>query len=89
MYDQLLELEVKFEDWFLLKDFDLASILLLGLGGISKEILKMLACLPFNSLLVVVFLINVLLNCNKIYCLKDLKFTEYLWLFYLLTDIAW
>ena len=58
VYNQLLELEVEFEGWFLLKNFDLASIFLLGLKGIGEEILKMLVCLSFDNLLVVVFLVG-------------------------------
>jgi len=40
----------------LLKFFDLASTLLLGLEGIGGGILEILACLSFDNLLVVVFL---------------------------------
>ena len=70
----MLELEVKFKGWFLLKNFDLASMLLLGLGGINKGILEMLACLPSNSLLVIMFLVDVLLNCKDTHYLKYLLF---------------
>ena len=58
VYNQLLELEVGFEDWFLLKFFDLASTLLLGLERIGGGILEMLACLSFDNLLVVIFLVD-------------------------------
>jgi len=37
-------------------------MLLLGLGEIGRGILKMSACLPLNSLLVVMFLVDVFLN---------------------------
>jgi len=39
-YNWLLELETELEDWFFLKNFDLAKMLLLDLRGIGKEILK-------------------------------------------------
>ena len=73
-FKQLFELKDEFESWFLLKMFNLASILLLGLGEIGREIFKMLAYLPFDSLLVVMFLVGILLNCDNIHCLKDLLF---------------
>jgi len=35
-----LELETELEDWFFLKNFNLAKMLFLDLEGIGKEILK-------------------------------------------------
>jgi len=58
----------------LVKIFNLTNTLLLGLEGIGQGILKILACLLFDSLLVVVLLVGVLLNCKNIYYLKDLLF---------------
>ena len=56
----------------LLKNFDLAKMLLLGLGGIGREILEIFAYLPLDMLLEV-FLFEIdLLNCANTYCLKDL-----------------
>ena len=52
--------------------FELAKTLLLGLKGIDRGIFNTLACLPFNSLMVVVFLVDVLLNCDNTHCLKVL-----------------
>jgi len=62
IYDWLLELGAKFEDWFSLKNFDLANMLLLGLGGMGREIFEISACLSLDSLLVVVLFVDVLLN---------------------------
>ena len=49
-------------------------MLLLGLEEIGRGILKILACLFFNGLFVVVLLVCALLNCKDTYCLKDLLF---------------
>jgi len=55
-----------------LKNFDLAKMLLLGLGGIGRGILEIFAYLPLDMLLGV-FLFEIdLLNCANTYCLKDL-----------------
>ena len=65
---------VKSDVWFFLENFDLANILLLGLGEIGREILKMLAYLSLDSFFRVIFLEDVLLNYAKTHCLKDLLF---------------
>jgi len=65
-----LGLEAEFEAWFFLKNFDLANMLLLGLEGIDRGILEISACLPLDSLLVVIFLVGILLNCKDTYCLE-------------------
>ena len=66
-YNQLLALEAKFNDWFFLKNLNLAKILLLSLGETGREIHKILAYLLFASLLMVVFLTDTfLLELQKV-----------------------
>ena len=66
-YNQLLALEAKFDNWFFLKNLNLAKILLLSLGEIGRGIHKILAYLLFASLLMVVFLTGTfLLELQKV-----------------------
>jgi len=67
-----LVLETEFKDWFFLKNLDLAKTLLINLGKIGREILKISACFPFDSLLKVVVLLGVLLNHENTHYLKVL-----------------
>ena len=46
----------------------------------GREILEILAYLPFNSLLMVVFFVGILLNCENTYCLKVLLAVNLLYL---------
>jgi len=65
-----------------LKNFDFTKTLLLGLGGMDRGILEILACLPFGVLLGV-FLTKVdLSNCVETHYLKDLLFLFAVSLFY-------
>ena len=82
VYNYLLVLEAEFDDWFFLKNLDLAKMLLLSLKGIDGGICKILACFLFASLLMVVFLIDIFLNYKDIYCLKDIFFLLAVSLFY-------
>lgn len=82
VYNYLLVLEAEFDDWFFLKNLDLAKILLLSLRGIDRGICKILACFPFTSLLMVVFLIGIFLNYKDMYCLKYIFFLLAVSLFY-------
>ena len=66
-YNQLLALEAKFDNWFFLKNLNLAKILLLSLGETGRGIHKILAYLLFASLLMVVFLTGTfLLELQKV-----------------------
>ena len=70
VYNYLLVLEAEFDDWFFLKNLDLAKMLLLSLRGIDGGICKILACFLFASLLMVVFLIGIFLNYKDMHCLR-------------------
>jgi len=63
--------------WIFLKNLDLARILLLGQKRIGGRILNILAFFSlFQRLCLENFkdLVIILLNCTKIYCLKDILF---------------
>ena len=75
MYDYLLNLKVELATEFLLKNFDFSKTLLLGLEGIDDRILEILvslAELSLTELLIALDFIVFMLNCETIYCLKDL-----------------
>jgi len=61
-YNYLLDLEAKFKSNFFLKNLDLARMLLLSLGEIGRGILKILAYLPLNKLLLIIFFVSFILN---------------------------
>ena len=74
VYEGLLLWLFGFDSWLSLslKNLDLAKILLLGQGGIGREILETLAYLPLSLLssFRTELFENFLLNCTEIHCLK-------------------
>lgn len=77
MYDYLLNLKVELATEFLLKNFDFSKTLLLDLGRIGDRILEILAYFPLaelslTELLIALDFIAFMLNCETMYCLKDL-----------------
>jgi len=57
-----LDLEAELKGKFFLKNLDLVKTLLLGLGGMGRGILKILACLSLDELLLIIFFVGFMLN---------------------------
>jgi len=57
-----LDLEAELKGKFFLKNLDLVKKLLLGLGGMGRGILKILACLSLDELLLIIFFVGFMLN---------------------------
>ena len=80
-YNLIFNKEFDLKAWLFLKNLNFFKILLLGLGGIGGEILEISACFLLVYFLEEILLGGDLLNCTKIYYLKDLLFLSAVSLF--------